>query len=639
MDKLLTFSSRTSQGVFAYVLGKDTNHLIKTAAEFHPQIAQYIREAKPIPGKTQLLLTALGAGEIWGQNANGDYFPREALAYEGKDYGYQTFTEHAKLYKHHINKDPKRSFGDVALSVYNPTYHRVELIITVNHSTAPEIVEKIDNGEAVDFSMGCRVPWDECNVCGHRAKTQKEYCEHAKYYLGRIHPGTGKLVYVINRFPKFFDISYVTIGADRIAKGLLKVAHTNAPTISSAELAEKSATISKESSIDKEIPATGAPSSQTKIEDAVRAIAEVKAHEPEMDKDLLDNMATGFPLSKIMTTLSALGILPKPQEFQRILLVNHGERKLADELYQKNICFDPSMCDEPNSQTMQYLDMSPRNFSEDLMRMVGHIVPSRSYAAPHLLKRIVIIEKTAAHNNFKFPIFYDSGKHDIDARPKAGIMPIMLLASGLYAALSKKAPELAATGLGELLAKHPGLAATLASSIPLVFNNMLGDHGKGNYVEGLEPEIEHAANKIERARNQPFAKLASGNVKASLGRIMIGVPAAYMASGILQKHKNLNPEMEEGTIRKFIRKNPDIIGGMVAVDGLMSATGGGSHGLFQKMFKHASVEDYVTNAVTWPLAFGSKAITGRMLGGFMDQALIEGSKKLLSKKQSNDKIK
>lgn len=639
MDKLLTFSSRNERGVFAYVLGKDSNHLVKTAAEFHPQVAQYIREAKQIPGKTQLLLTALGAGEIWGQNANGDFFPRESLSHEGEDYGYQTFTSNAKVYKHHVNKDPKRSYGDVLLAVYNPVYHRVELIVTIDHTTAPEIIAKVEAGEPVDFSMGTRVPWDECNICGHRAKTQKEYCDHAKFYLGRIHPGTGKVVYVINRFPKFFDISYVTIGADRIAKGLLKVASSGSEVISSAELAEKSAEIHKAADIDKEIPSGDAPASSTTIGDAIRAIAEVKSREKEMPNDILDSLAKKHDLSTIMTTMAALGIIPKPQEFQRIFLINGGNQELADGLRERNICFDPAMCDSPTSEMLNHMDISPNKFSPEIMNLLGQFVPERSYAAPHLLKRIVIIEKTAADNNFKFPIFYDSSKHDVDARAKIGIMPIMLLASGLYAALAKKAPELAATRLGELIAKYPGLAATLASSVPLVFNNVMGDHGKGNYVEGLEPEIETTAQRVDHERHKPFAKIAGSNVRASMGRIMMGVPAAYMASGILQKHKNLNPEMEEGNIRRFVRRNPDIIGGLVAVDGLMAASGKGTHGLFSKMFKHASVEDYVTNAVTWPLAFGSKALPGRMLGGFMDQAIIEGSKKLLSKKQSADKIK
>lgn len=1029
MDKLLTFSTRNERGVFAYVLGRDTNHLVKTAAEFHPKVAQYIREAKQIPGKTQLLLTALGAGEIWGQNSNGDFFTRDSISHEGDDYGYKTFLTTAKLFKHHINKDPLRSFGEVLLSIYNPVYHRVELIITIDHKTAPEIIEKIENGEPVDFSMGClkpdtlikmadltykkvseikggdkvinamgtisevdyphnhphkgewydvkvrglldgvqtteehpwlvlepesytcnrkkggdhprqcsprrvnkkycigcenldreykhtwkradelkigdyigtpinrnvaqfshkdyvpyllglylaeghitqdgyielnvnsqeyflfekvknilkeesfsvlwkdrvtsncsriniyskdlgkklyqlagkgahlktlsqevmewpldkqmqflggyfdgdgclsdkgllvsscnkilldqifnimlrndivstqgkihhkpstvvdkntieyrldipflycskfyrytvkaktlkdhkpkkinekrfisgdhfwspiksititecneevyniaikgsfdessytvnnlglhncRVPWDECNICGHRAKTQKEYCDHAKFYLGRIHPGTGKVVYVINRFPKFFDISYVTIGADRIAKGLLKVAslgnvnyeHMGSyVNVSSAELAEKSATLYKEADIEKEIPGNEAPSSVTHIGDAIRAISEVKAHEKEIPNDVLDGISSKFNLSQIMTTMAALGIIPKPQEFQRIFLMGNGNPELANELHSRNICFDPGMCDSPTVEMLNHLDISPSQFKPELMQSLGQFVPDRSYAAPHLLKRIIIIEKTAASNNFKFPIFYDSSKHDIDARPKVGIMPIMLLVSGLYAALAQKAPELAATRLGELISKYPGLAATLASSVPLVFNNVMGDHGKGNYVEGLEPEIETTSQQLEHERHKPFAKIAGSNMRASMGRIMMGVPAAYMASGILQKHKNLNPESEEGNIKRFVRRNPDIIGGLVAVDGLMAASGKGSHGLFKQMFKHASVEDYVTNAVTWPLAFGSKALPGRMLGGFMDQAIIEGSKKLLSKKQNADKIR
>ena len=72
MDKLLIFPTRTDKGTFIRLLDEDRDHLSKTAAEYHPEIAAYINDPKDLPGKTQLLLTALGACEFWGPNVNGD---------------------------------------------------------------------------------------------------------------------------------------------------------------------------------------------------------------------------------------------------------------------------------------------------------------------------------------------------------------------------------------------------------------------------------------------------------------------------------------------------------------------------------------------------------------------------------------
>ena len=226
MDKLLIFPGQTDKGIFTYVIDTEKKHLEKTAAEYHPTIAAYINSAKPIRGKTQILLTALGAHEYWGVNANGDAFPEEALAHEGPDYGYKTFELHAKAYKHHVNKDPTAAYGDVPLAVYNPVFHRVELIVSLDNERAPDIVKRIEQGDYPDWSMGCKVPFDICSICGNKAPSRAYYCEHLKYYIGRIHPETGKMAYAINTRPKFFDISQVLIGADRIAKTLMKVAST-----------------------------------------------------------------------------------------------------------------------------------------------------------------------------------------------------------------------------------------------------------------------------------------------------------------------------------------------------------------------------------------------------------------------------
>ena len=640
MDKLLIFPGKTEKGIFTHVIDSERPFLEKTAAEYHPKIAEYIRNAKTVPGKTQILLTALGAGEYWGSNVNGDYFPEEALAHEGTDYGHKTFETMAKIYKHHVNKDPAASFGDVALSVYNPVYRRVELIVVLDNAKAPDIAEKIENGEYPDWSMGCRVPWDECSICGNRAPTVKQYCEHLRYYMNRIHPGSGKQAYAINRQPRFFDISQVIIGADRIAKTLEKVASAERRFLGSAELAEKVAVVDKAATIKKEIPASGAPSSQESVQTLVRAIPEVKALEPEIPTEVLDDVARRYSLPEVMSTLSVLGIIPKPQEFQRIILIRAGKKDLADELSSKNICFDPSMCEEPSEEHAKILGLKEDKFHPEIMNIMSRFMADRSYAAPHLLKRITVIEKYAAEKHIpKIPLFFDPEGSNVDARTRVGIFPLMMLASGLYAAMTKKSPELAVTSVQKLIAKNPGLAAALGAAAPMIFNSVFGEGSSHPHPEYNEPEIERIGQHLDSLRMRPFQKHAS--VSAGLGRMFLGVPAVYMASGILQKSKNYHPDKEESKITRFIRRNPDIIGAAVALDSVLAMSGKGTHGLIKKMpfIKKASdAGDFAMDSMVWPLAFGGKGLMGRMVGGMVDQAVLAGSKKLLSKKKSQDKV-
>jgi len=225
MDKLLIFPGKTDKGVFTFVIDREMDHLVKTASEYHPEISSYINCAKAIPGKTQLLLTALGAGEYWGCNVNGDYFPEAGLSNPGRQYGYKTFEYYAKIYRHHINKDPSANYGEVVLAVYNPRYHRVELIVILDNHSAGDITAGIDCGDYPEWSMGCRVPYDICSICANKAPKKKFYCHHLRYYMGRMDPDTGKQAYAINHHPQFFDISQVLIGADKIAKTLMKVAY------------------------------------------------------------------------------------------------------------------------------------------------------------------------------------------------------------------------------------------------------------------------------------------------------------------------------------------------------------------------------------------------------------------------------
>ena len=72
----------------------------KTAAPMLPEVQQYLDQVKPDHRKISVLVNALGAGEFWGSNINGDHFPEAGLLHEGPDYGFKTFLN-AFPFKHH----------------------------------------------------------------------------------------------------------------------------------------------------------------------------------------------------------------------------------------------------------------------------------------------------------------------------------------------------------------------------------------------------------------------------------------------------------------------------------------------------------------------------------------------------------
>jgi len=72
-------------------------------------------------------------------------------------------------------------------------------------------------------SHNCKVSYDVCSVCQHKAPNPKFYCEHAKTAMGRI-LDDGRQVGVDNPDPDYFEQSLVRRPADRIGYSFRKVA-------------------------------------------------------------------------------------------------------------------------------------------------------------------------------------------------------------------------------------------------------------------------------------------------------------------------------------------------------------------------------------------------------------------------------
>ncbi len=191
--------------------------MIKTAGE---NLLDKIDQKK---NNAYLHVIAMGAGDYYGQNNNGDFFYEKDL----KEY-HKTF-ETAGIFVQHFNKDPSKSIGNVVKSIYNDAMHRVELLLEIRKSKAPDIYADIERGDRIKVSMGVKVPQEMCSYCGSITKgSLANRCDHLKFNMHQ-QMGNGQVVYAINIPPmNFFDISVVRKPADSQGHALFqKVASEN----------------------------------------------------------------------------------------------------------------------------------------------------------------------------------------------------------------------------------------------------------------------------------------------------------------------------------------------------------------------------------------------------------------------------
>lgn len=179
--------------------------MIKTASFDIPAGEKYD------PDFLYIKVRAVSAGEYYGDNKNGDWFPEDELKKT-----YKTFLT-AHVFKDHDNKSAASAIGEVLSSVWDDEMKCVVLILKVDRKIAPTVTRSIEKGYMTDVSMGCRVPYSICSICGHKAKNPSEYCDHIRLFRRKI-LANGKKVYEININPKFHDISVVLNGAEKVAK-------------------------------------------------------------------------------------------------------------------------------------------------------------------------------------------------------------------------------------------------------------------------------------------------------------------------------------------------------------------------------------------------------------------------------------
>lgn len=534
---------------------------VKTASPMVPGVQRFIESLQPDPRYTYVLVNAMGYSEFYGSNSNRDWYgynqpldfngllhapPDFGRDYEtdkmqGKawPYGYPSYYG-ATVYAHHKNTDPQQlGFGDVIYTALNPEMKRIELVERVFNEEAARkghtsILSRIAAGERVDVSMGCRVPFDLCSICTdwdevkkawklfnpeqhkhpgvailayhkfHKkirglAVTKADYCEHMTQTPGKIFPD-GSKVFVYNDFPRFFDISFVWVGADRTARVMWFLSGTDLPapapgTTRMDKIIETLMASMKLSSIEKEIPGG--------IAQAVEADARCA---PDMSSTFSAFVDNGTSPKSLLTVLAALGIVPTPREFQSIVLPA-SEKRALDAM---NCVFDTSTAAIDDTYAVD-----PASFDNGLANALVPLVPERSSYAPFLNARMksaeakiaaeepqyIELEKiAAAYNGYRISVLENAE----ELMPKAA----SFLGIG---------PELKGIGLGALL-------LGLAPVIHLVSSHLRRRNEEGEQLGAMAQFV---------AENPTFTSMAT------IGGVLRAAMAVDKAGGLRQAATSL----------------------------------------------------------------------------------------------------
>lgn len=423
MIKLCDFNAFDTNGEPTVVNIGRYDDTIKTAAlssfAYAPEINSFISSLKPSPGKLYTLINAMGATEYFSCNRNGDAFYEDAL----KKY-HNTFVTDAHAFMHHKNKDPEKSYGRVIFSAYNDNMHRVELIVEYDlDKLDPKFAERIDRGEMVNVSMGCRVDADYCSICGNKAKSPAFYCEHLrdKPGLTKCLPD-GRKAFAINKDPHFFDISIVTIPADPTARIMAKIASDCNVPVSSVQRAYEDTTFmdmishgseKTASAIIKSISINGNPTDCIETRNEVnefpseqeKAICECcskicdefdRAFGPDIPNNILDAIGrlSDNPIS-ILKGFIKKKIFLRPRESQRITLISLHKPEMADILDKNNVVIAGDPMDASEFFEVSPCDISGADILPSFIREARSMLPDN---IRRLTVKVIVgddIEKTA----------------------------------------------------------------------------------------------------------------------------------------------------------------------------------------------------------------------------------------------------
>lgn len=169
-------------------------------------------------------------------NQNGDAFPEEELIKliidpecpNKKIPVYETFIGKG-LFTDHKSNQVECLRGIILDAVYDKKTKGVDVLVALDKVQYPELARQISIGYSCSVSMGCKVKYAICGICGNISYTLNDLCSCAKINCKnqRLLTKDNTEPYQINYGVEFIELSVVSIGADPKAKIKKIVAKNN----------------------------------------------------------------------------------------------------------------------------------------------------------------------------------------------------------------------------------------------------------------------------------------------------------------------------------------------------------------------------------------------------------------------------
>jgi hypothetical protein len=118
---------------------------------------------------------------------------------------------------------------------------------------------------------------------------------------------------------------------------------------------------------------------------ASKAVPMLTKEEKDLPKSVIDTLGAS-PLESALSTPTSLGIVLRPREFQRVILLQIGRRDLADRFDRQGLVF-------PKTDEADEVPMGPDAVSAILARLLSPFLGGRSGFGPFVEQRVVVLSK------------------------------------------------------------------------------------------------------------------------------------------------------------------------------------------------------------------------------------------------------
>lgn len=397
---------------------------------------------------------------------------------------------------------------------------------------------EVENNESyvVEYATvhNCKVLYDVCSICGNAAKKKENYCEHLKYAMNQVLPD-GRKVYAINKYPRFFDISFVLRPAEKASYVMKKVASSNIVVPSAfiadaLQIEEPKISEDKSAEMKKEIPIDEVKTEQPK-QDVIKAysglIPKICSLEPSMSDEDLKGLSE-FPLKDILSSISGLGMVLQPREFQKIVVIKSsgGDKELKPEI-------------------------SSDDINGDVLSLIRKYVVDRSSYRPAVRMRIV---KLASQK----PAVNEDQTLQQDLVSKG--LPTLAIISGLYDLYRTQLGKKNSSFLMDALKKQPVLTTLLGGAGAAGLGVVANQFEKQAGLRDLTPLKAVGALTypyfVQAYQEEKFRK--TGKKPGGIGMQFVKHPGLIGLASLYGASKLLKKASEDASISDRLRENDAI---------------------------------------------------------------------------------